>query len=362
MTKTVNSPLKKQRDYWYDNAKAFLIICVVVGHLANGTFSTATNWVVDLQRFIYVFHMPAFMIISGRFAKKRVDTGDWATVISKMIVPYIIFQTAFLVLYSALNATPSKFNYFNPLFGLWYFLNVAIYTIFTTYLKKFRWLFPVSLVAAVLIGFGASTLYGGFHRIVAFYPFFLFGYYSAGMNLDFCKKIPFRVVCYVAFGCLGLYMLKHSLEHSWGLLCMNQNYTEIMRDMAKRGSDWNLIETVGHCILRYLVGFASFFMVMGMVPTKKWFFSYIGKYSVYVYVLHSILIVILRELDADYDLLRVLTNKWLLLAYCFSGVPLSFILASKPVRKLTAFFVEPNFDIKRVIKRLAGTDKVQEVK
>lgn len=361
MTKTVNSPLVKKRDYWYDNAKAFLIVCVVVGHLANGTFSTATNWVVDLQRFIYVFHMPVFMIISGRFAKKRIDRGDWITVISKMVIPYIIFQTAFLVLFSALAATPGKFNYFNPLFGLWYFFNVAIYSLVTPHLKKFKWLFPVSLVAAVLVGFAGTTLFGGFHRIVAFYPFFLFGYYTAGMKFDFCKKIPFRIVCYIAFGAFGFYMLRHSLEHSWGLMCMNQNYAEIIKDMARRGQDWSMLEAVGHCVLRYVVGFASFFMVMGMMPTKKWFFSFIGTNTVYVYVLHSILIIILRELDADYDLLRILTNKWLLIAYCFSGVPLSFILASKPVRKLTRFFVEPDFDIRRIVKRLAGTDK-QEVK
>ncbi len=361
MTKEVNSPLVKTRDYWYDNVKAFLIICVVIGHLANGTFSTAPDWIRALQRFIYIFHMPAFMIVSGRFAKKRVDRGDWPTVLTKMVVPYIVFQTTFLVLYSALGETPSKFSYFIPLFGLWYFLNVAVYTIMTTYLKKFKWLFPASLALALLIGFGFDELYGGFHRIVCFYPFFLFGYYTAGMNFDFCKKPWFRVLSFAVFFAVGLYMLTSSLKHSWGLLCMNQNYAAVIKDMAKRGQDWGILDAFLHCVLRYVAGFAGFFIVLGMMPTKKWFFSYVGTNSVYVYVLHSILIVILRELDADYDLLRVLTNKWLILAYCFSGVPLSFILASKPVRKLTGFFVEPKFDLSKAIKRLAGTDKTQEV-
>ena len=355
----IKSPL--ERDYWFDNVKAFLIISVVVGHLANGTFSTATDWVRELQRFIYVFHMPAFMIVSGRFAKKRIDKGDWPTVISKMVVPYLIFQTAFLVLYSALYATPGKFNYLNPLFGLWYFANVAVYSIITTHLKKFKWLFPASLVAALLVGYSQSELYGGFHRIVCFYPFFLFGYYTSNMDFSFCKKVPFRIISVIAFGALGLYMLNHAMEHSWGLLCMNQSYGDIVKDMARRGFEWTKTEALLHCMLRYLVGFAGFFVILGLMPTKKWFFSYIGSNSVYVYVLHCMLIVILRELDKDYDLLRVLTDKWRLLIYCFSGIPLSFILASKPVRKLTRWFVAPNFDLARIVKRLAGTEE-KEVK
>mgnify|MGYP003298660478 CR=1 FL=1 len=113
---------------------------------------------------------------------------------------------------------------------------------------------------------------------------------------------------------------------------------------------------------RFLALLLSLIMVLGMMPTKKTFFSYIGKHSVYVYVLHCMLIVILRELDEDYDLLRVLTNKWRLLIYCFSGVPLSFVLASKPVRKLTRWFIAPDIDISRMMKRLAGVEEEKEVK
>lgn len=356
--KKINSPLI--RDYWFDNVKAFLIICVFVGHLANGIFSTSTWWVVALQNFIYVFHMPAFMIVSGRFAKKRVDKGDWPTVISKMIVPYLIFQTAFLVLYSALAATPSKFNYFNPLFGLWYFLNVGVYTIATTHLKKFKWIFPASIAAALLVGFSEAALYGGFHRIIAFYPFFLFGYLTAGMKFDFCKKIPFRIISCLLFAAIGIYVLYNFKnkcgEISWNLLCMNKNYEYIEKAMK-----WGTLETLAHTVLRYLIGFAGFFMVMGLMPTKKTFFSYVGSNSVYVYVLHCMLIVVLRELDEDFDLLRVLDNKWKLLVYCFSGVPLSFLLASKPVRKLTRWFIAPNFDLSRIMKRLTGAEE-KEVK
>ncbi len=347
-----NSPLVKERDYWFDNAKAFLIICVVVGHLANGIFSTSTGWVVALQKFIYVYHMPVFLIISGRFAKKRIDRGDWVTVISKVLVPYLVLQTLMLLLFSFLGDKPSDFSYFKPYFGLWYFLNIAVYSLITPHLKKYKWLMPVSVVAALLVGFGYSTLYGAAYRIVCFYPFFLFGYYTQKYDFSFCKKIPFRLLSLVSFGAIGLYVLFNAGQVSFNLLCMNKTYSYVADYMH-----WSMAETLAHTLLRYVMGFLGFFIVMGLMPTKKTFFSYVGINSVYVYALHCFIIVALRDIDAKYDILRVLTNKWLLLAYCFSGVPLAFILASGPVRKLTRFFVEPNFDLKRIVKQLAGTDK-----
>ena len=131
---------------------------------------------------------------------------------------------------------------------------------------------------------------------------------------------------------------------------MNKTYNFIAKDV-----DTTIIGAFLMNIARYAVGFLFFFVIMGVTPSKKTFFSYVGTNSSYVYALHLFFIVFLRAVDADYDVLRVLTNKWLLLAYCFSGIPMSFILASKPIRKLTGFFVEPKFDIKKIISTL--TDK-----
>ena len=60
--KVQSSPLL--RDPWLDNAKAGLIILVVVGHMVSTprlNFPTF-EWIYD---FINFFHMPAFLVISG---------------------------------------------------------------------------------------------------------------------------------------------------------------------------------------------------------------------------------------------------------------------------------------------------------
>lgn len=54
---------------YFDNARALLIILVVLGHMSS-EFIEHDELIADVYLFIYTFHMPAFILISGYFAKK----------------------------------------------------------------------------------------------------------------------------------------------------------------------------------------------------------------------------------------------------------------------------------------------------
>ncbi len=353
MEQNAKSPLvnAKARDCWFDNAKAFLIISVVIGHLANGLFSTSKPWVIALQQFIYVYHMPAFMIITGRFSKRRIDNNDWVTVVERVLLPYILFQAAMLITYN-LFGKGGDFNVMIPLFGLWYLFNVALYGLITPHLKRFKFLLPLSVVIALAVGFLPGALYGGFHRLVTFYPYFLFGYYTKNYDFKICKKIPFRILCYAIFIGIGLYVLFYQKNVNFHLLGHDYTYFAIAKSMK-----WTLGETFLQAVLRYIIGFLSVFIVLGMLPTKKMFFSYVGANFTYVYVLHLFLIVALRNVDERFDILRILSDKYRLLVYCFSGVPIALILASKPIRMLTRFFVEPNINLRKLVSKLSKPEE-----
>lgn len=344
------SPLTKtkERNYWFDNAKAILIISVVVGHFANGIFSTSTDWVVGIQKFVFVYHMPVFMAISGRFAKRRIDNGDWISVINKVIVPYAIAEGIMLIITSALGyGNQSTFTLFYPLFGLWYFLTIAVYSLISPYLVKHKWIFPAAMIVGLGVGFIPANLYGGLYRIFTYYPYFLFGYFTSKYKFDFCKKAWFRIISVIVLILTAYVVFNYTDEISFKLLCMNKSYIYIAKEAGIR-IRYAFLENIA----RYAVGFIYFFIILGISPVKKCFFSYIGTHSSYVYVLHLFIVIALRGIDARYDVLSVLTNNYLLWAYCLMGIPLSFILASKPVRKLTRFIVEPDFDIRRIVKKL----------
>ena len=46
--------LTKVRDFWFDNAKAFLIILVVVGHMATGEYSPESETLKNIGNAIVI--------------------------------------------------------------------------------------------------------------------------------------------------------------------------------------------------------------------------------------------------------------------------------------------------------------------
>lgn len=61
--------VKKERDYLFDNYKVFLIFLVVIGHFIEPSY-TNNEFLYTLKWFIFSFHMPAFIFISGYFSKR----------------------------------------------------------------------------------------------------------------------------------------------------------------------------------------------------------------------------------------------------------------------------------------------------
>ena len=61
----------KTRVALWDNARFALIVLVVIGHLIS-TVRTDTQLGFGLYAYIYLFHMPAMIALSGLFAKPEV--------------------------------------------------------------------------------------------------------------------------------------------------------------------------------------------------------------------------------------------------------------------------------------------------
>lgn len=83
----------KERNYLFDNLKFLLIVLVVFGHSLE-EISLAQDYAI-IRAWIYSFHMPAFVFISGYFSKSvRRGEGARKTIIN-CAIPYFIFNTIF---------------------------------------------------------------------------------------------------------------------------------------------------------------------------------------------------------------------------------------------------------------------------
>lgn len=86
MSKGIRIKMKKRIEY-FDIAKGFSMICIILGHLGIGRVNS----------FVFTFHVPIFFLISGYFLSDKLTVGEFMKKRAKqLILPYML--TCFFII------------------------------------------------------------------------------------------------------------------------------------------------------------------------------------------------------------------------------------------------------------------------
>ncbi|MCX0356287.1 acyltransferase family protein, partial [Clostridium perfringens] len=189
--------LKTQnRNYLIDNSKGLLIFLVVLGHSLE--FIRKDYEVARLLYvFIYEFHMPVFVFISG-YLSKNVEKGR-RNAVRNFLTPFLLFNIIWnlitlvgpLFLRGKFTELPSEqaFSFFTPGWALWYIFAMFLWKILLPDLLKFKNIFILSVIAGIFVKLsGEFGSYMALSRTITFAPFFLAGYYSSEEKLKRFRK------------------------------------------------------------------------------------------------------------------------------------------------------------------------------
>ena len=296
--------------------------------------------------------MPVFMIISGHFAKGRIDRNDWIGAFNKLIIPYIVIQLFMVLFYAITNYSKITLGtIIKPGYGLWYIFVLGIYQIITPLLFKIfrhKWtLLPASLILMLLYLYFAPVLPPPIARIVNFLPFFIFGYLTSKLDFNLLKKPLFRLMSVLVLVILFVFITQDNI-----LQVVYLSGKRVFREY----NEWlgvGKFDLLIITIVRYLAGFISFFFIMGISPVKKTIFTKLGTRSTFVYILHLFIIVMLTAYDKQYGILDFCRNEIFAFAIILLAIPASFIITSSPVRKYTKWLVTPNFDLRKIVRKIS---------
>ena len=166
----------RPREYQYDTLRFLLIALVVLGHLLELAEGFPCREL--LYAVIYSFHMPAFLFLSGMFAR-----FDRINYIFGLALPYLVLQTLYTSFVHALGDPYVHVEFSRPYWLLWYLFALMVYTaLLPVYDSPSRRGRALLLAASVLLALLAGNDPGiGYQwsasRIVVFQPWFLLGYY-----------------------------------------------------------------------------------------------------------------------------------------------------------------------------------------
>lgn len=165
---------KNGRIYYFDNLKMILILLVVFGHFIEKSKS-------DIARsaflFIYSFHMPLFIFISGYFSRKSIDKKDKNKIINFFSL-YLILKIIFFIIDKFIYKREISFSLFTTDWLEWYLFAMGSWYLISILLKDVnkKYILIFNIILSLIIGYDKciGDLYC-LSRIIVFYPFFVLG-------------------------------------------------------------------------------------------------------------------------------------------------------------------------------------------
>lgn len=322
------------RDAYIDNIKGILIVLVIAGHAIGQTISFFPPG-LTLYRWIYLFHMPAFVLMAGIMTSGR-DLGgkQVRSLIRTVALPYVIAQLAYMLLLS-LNGRSIGWGIDQvvyPIFQLWFLPALVVWRLSAPFLLRVRPVIPFAIIVSLLAPL--STAIGpafALNRAASLLPFFAVGLVLGRGSLSKRPPMAVRVA-------------------SWGVLAASIPVAVLFERVIPRGwLFWDRSYRVLHVDALEGMGtraalLAIVFLVTGafivLVPRRQTVATGPGQWSMYPYVLHGALV----WAFAWAGLASQVRTPWAFGLMLVGVVIVAAVLASRPIRLLFKPLVSPKAD------------------
>ena len=326
----------------WDNAKFILMYFVVLGHIV-GEFGIETEFLGGLTYFIYLFHIPAFLFISGLFSKKSVRDLRYDKALAYFVLYVFIKSLRHLVLFLGLEED-TKFFLFREGNTPWFAIVLMLCYLVTMVVRKWNKIYVMVFFVGLGLMIGFDTKLGNIMagtRFLTFYPFFLAGYYFDMEKLQrITQSIKAKVVS-AAVLAGTLWMCFAGWFDRWPIEFLKG------RDPYK---EMHLLDVgLKYRSAYYVLVMLLVLCVLTLVPSVESAVSRWGSRTIQVFALH---IPIVSVLAVEYEESRALQNT--LAPYADFAVPI-FALLLTIVLSLKIW--EPLF--KAIMNPMKGDNKTK---
>ncbi|MEU8689543.1 acyltransferase family protein [Streptomyces sp. NPDC048665] len=322
------------RDAFFDNVKFLAIVLVAAGH-SWAPLKSDSRVLEGLYNVVYTFHMPAFVIISGYFSRsfdmrpdrlKRLVTG--------IAVPYVVFQTAYLLFRHFVGHSPEPFDLVSPWYLTWFLCALFVWRLSSPLWKLVRRPVPVALgiavVGSVSVGTGGALDLG---RVLQFLPFFVLGLKLEPEHFAALRRRWVRIASVpVAAAALAVgWWTAPRLDDNW-----------FYRESAAQnlGAPWWTGPLMTLALFACALLLTAVFFAW--VPRRRTWFTALGAGTLYGYLLHGF-VVKTATYGGWFD------HAWLhgplgeILVTLLAGSVVT-LLCTRPVQRVFRFAMEPRME------------------
>ncbi|NLU69653.1 acyltransferase family protein [Streptomyces sp. HNM0574] len=324
----------KQRDPFFDNAKYLAIVLVGMGH-AWEPLRDGSRAVMGLYMFVYAFHMPAFVVISGYFSRSFTGRPDQLKrLVTGVAVPYVLFKAAYALFERLTGDDPDKpIALLEPWWLTWFLVALFIWRLTTPLWKLVRW--PVGLALGFAVLASVAPHIGDdldLQRVLQFLPFFVVGLVLEPRHFERLRgKRPRRLALVVMAAALGFAY--------WAARHMNDVWFYHRESAQELGAPW----WAGVVMTLALFGCSMVLTgcFLAWVPRRRTWFTALGAGTLYGYLLHGFVI---KGAEAAGWYAGWPHTPWGAVVVTLLAGGVITLLCTEPVRRAFRFAVEPRMD------------------
>jgi fucose 4-O-acetylase-like acetyltransferase len=307
--------------------KALLIFCVLLGHFAD-YYTEVSGPLRMLFFFIYTFHMPLFIFISGLFIKSAINGERFQL---EKVASFLLLYGIMKIMMFVMN----RFLFGNADYPLdftsedsvpWYLFAMAGWMCIVYLLKPIKptYVLGFSILIGLLVGYDndVNDTYVA-SRILVFLPFFLLGYY-----MDFKKLGALLQNHYVKRYALG-FLIVFALILIFGLDFVYK-YRPFLSGRNSYADAGQPLLGPFYRLFFYGVTLVTSIAIMSIMPNRKTIFSYIGERTLQIYFFHRFFLWVYHYFEINNWLEKWLPHFWLVL-YMLLAIPLTLFLSWKPI-------------------------------
>lgn len=320
---------------------------VVIGHMLTTT-RTDSALAFGLYAYIYLFHMPAMILLSGYFSKAELNLNGVKSTLA-LLSTWLIFEVIWIFYRWLIDGRAFNDAFLIvPSWTLWFLVTLITMRILLPFIAALKHPLVVSIVIALVAGLSPmiGTEFSAM-RTLSLLPFFVFGWLAKerGWLSGAWFAKPSRQLKAAAWGLLGaialVFVALPNLRNTFRVdvwLTWRDDYWSLV-DFA---GAWPAIAGLGMRSGFLLIAFVMTMAVLILVPRSTSVLTVWGTRTLYLYLLHGFVVYALRHygvIDAIGTLGTL--GTFLLIAM---GAGLSMLLSMRWAQKLTRPLIEPNIE------------------
>jgi fucose 4-O-acetylase-like acetyltransferase len=277
----------KERVAYLDNARYWVMLLVVIGHSLTqfGDMDSARAVYV----WIYAFHMPFFILISGYTARRYMgDARQVRRIVSTLVVPYLIVETTLQLITRHYTGKPNPLVILSPQWLAWFLAALFVWRLTSPIWRALKYPITTSIVISLTVGLFEIPNVLSLPKILGFLPFWVVGMH---MNRETFEKLTERRVrIAAAIVLLGAFLICYRYSPGWETdwLLWKQRYDESPLSATP-------LEGITQRAELLAIGFIMTFAALSLVPKRRSWTTKQGGRTFYCYLLHGYIILILSE-------------------------------------------------------------------